>query len=58
MIKIINKEELAKKTKYTIGFDALDFPIEEETLAYIMEEHSNKTFLLVGNRLIEVVELY
>lgn len=58
MIKIISKEELAKKTKYTIGFDALDFPIEEETLDYIIEEYNNKTFLLVGHRLIEVVELY
>lgn len=56
MIKIISKEELAKKTKYTIGFDAWDFPIEE--LDYIMEEHNNETFLLVDNRLIEVVELY
>ena len=56
MIKIIDMSELARSTKYTIGFDAWDFPIEE--LDYLMETHNNETFLLDRDRLIEVVELY
>lgn len=56
MIKIINRDELAQNCKYTIGFGAWDFPIEE--LDYLMEEHDGETFVLIKNRLVEVVELY
>lgn len=55
MIKIITMEELANSCKYTIGFDAWDFPIEE--LDYLLTEHSNEVFVLSGDRLTEVVEL-
>lgn len=56
MIKIISINELAINCKYTVGFDAWDFPIEE--LDYLMEEHDGETFVLIKNRLVEVVELY
>lgn len=55
MIKIISIKELATNCKYTIGFDAWDFPIEE--LDYLMEEHNGETFVLIRGRLVEVIEL-
>lgn len=55
MIKIISRNELANNCKYTIGFGAWDFPIDE--LDYLMEEHNNETFVLIKNRLVEVINL-
>lgn len=56
MIKIISLNELAEKTKYTIGFDAWDYPIEE--LDYLLEHKDNEVFVLAGGRLTEVEELF
>ena len=56
MITIISMQELAQKTKYTIGFNAWDFPIEE--LDYLIENHSGETFVLCNGRLTEVEVLY
>ena len=52
MINIINMHEFATKTKYTIGFDMQEFPIEE--LEYRIEENDGKTFLLFRGKLIEI----
>lgn len=56
MIRIISMKELAESTKYTIGFDAWDFPIEE--LDYLIENHKGETFVLDNGRLTEIEVLW
>lgn len=55
MIKVITMRELAESTRYTVGFGAWDYPINE--LDYLAEERENDTFVLSNGRLLEVEDL-
>lgn len=53
MIKIYNANELSEETIYRIIHDdeIWSFPINE--LDYLLEEHKNEEFVLIGGRLYE-----
>jgi len=55
MIKIYNANELSEETIYRIIHDdkILCFPINRENLDYLLEEHKNESFVLIGRRLYE-----
>lgn len=55
MIKIINKKEYLKTKKYVIDEEnRWDFPLDE--IDYLLQEHEGETFLLLDDRLYEIIE--